>query len=100
MGSTFPLVAPLAAVFTAWASPEEQQRWVAEGTRLAGSDLTDLATATMEAVRSRGYEVATGREVSEDFRRTVIGEDHGQTGEESAEFAQVVRDVVAGATRH
>jgi hypothetical protein len=94
VGSTFPLVAPLAAVFTAWASPEEQHRWLAEGTRLAGSDVTELAMATMEAVRSRGCEIATGREVSEHFRRTVIGEDEGRPREASAEFSQVVRDAV------
>ncbi|MGI5132459.1 flavin reductase [Pseudonocardia sp. CA-107938] len=88
VGSTFPLVAPLAAVFTAWAGPEEQRRWVAEGTRLAGTDVTDLAIEAMEAVRGRGCEIATGREVAERFRRTAIGE-------ETAGFEQVVREVVA-----
>jgi flavin reductase (DIM6/NTAB) family NADH-FMN oxidoreductase RutF len=94
VGSTFPLVAPLAAVFTAWATPDAQQRWMADGTRLAGSDLTELALATMEAVRSRGYEIATGREVAEGFRRTVVGDDRDRSHGEPAEFSQVVRAVV------
>lgn len=94
VGSTFPFVAPLAAMFAAWASPEEQQRWLAEGTRLAGSDVTDLAMAAMEAVRTRGCEIATGHEISEDFRRTVHGDDAGQGRAESAEFSQVMREVV------
>jgi flavin reductase (DIM6/NTAB) family NADH-FMN oxidoreductase RutF/DNA-binding IclR family transcriptional regulator len=95
VGSTFPLVAPLAAVFTAWAGPEEQRRWMAEGTRLAGTDVTGLAIEAMEAVRRRGCEIATGREVAERFRRTAIGEHHGRTREETAGFEQVVREVVA-----
>lgn len=93
VGSTFPLAAPLAAVFMAWASPEEQRLWLAEGARLAGTDVSELALASLGAVRSQGYEVTTGRDVSERFRRVVLGRDEGPVAE-PAEFAQVVRAVV------
>jgi flavin reductase (DIM6/NTAB) family NADH-FMN oxidoreductase RutF/DNA-binding IclR family transcriptional regulator len=93
VGSTFPLAAPIAAVFLAWASAEEQRQWLAEGARLAGADVTGLAMASLEAVRARGHEIATGRGVSERFRRIVLGDDE-QPHRGSDEFAQVVRAVV------
>lgn len=91
VGSTFPLAAPVAAVFLAWASPEEQRQWLAEGARLAGTDVTEPAMASLEAVRARGHEIATGRGVSERFRRIVLGDDEQPREEEPADFAQVVR---------
>ncbi|MDO8317982.1 flavin reductase [Rhodoferax sp.] len=94
VGSTFPLAAPLAPVFLAWASPEEQRRWLAEGARLAGADVTGLAMASLEAVRARGHEIATGRGVSERFRQIVLGNDERPHEAQPDEFAQVVRAVV------
>jgi len=91
VGSTFPLAAPVAAVFLAWASPEEQQQWLADGARLAGMDVTEPAMASLKAVRARGHEIATGRGVSERFRRIVLGDDEQPHEEEPADFAQVVR---------
>jgi DNA-binding IclR family transcriptional regulator len=50
--------------------------------------------ASLEAVRTRGYEIATGRQFSERLRRTVLGDSARQPGEEPPEFAQVVQAVV------
>lgn len=94
VGSTFPLAAPLAPVFLAWATPEEQRRWLAEGARLAGTDVTELAMESLEAVRARGHEIATGLGVSERFRQIVLGHDERPREAEPLEFAQVVRAVV------
>ena len=93
VGSAFPLAAPLAAVFTAWAGPEQQQRWVAEGTRFAGSDVSAVAQAALAAVRGRGYEIATGPEVFDRLRRTVAGGDVTSSDERTAQFSHVLRDV-------
>jgi DNA-binding IclR family transcriptional regulator len=94
VGSSFPLAAPLAPVFLAWASPEEQRRWLSEGSRLAGEDVTGIATEALEAVRSRGHEIATGRGVSDRFRRVVLGELQPLSEAGPADFDDVVRAVV------
>jgi flavin reductase (DIM6/NTAB) family NADH-FMN oxidoreductase RutF/DNA-binding IclR family transcriptional regulator len=94
VGSTFPLAAPLAAVFMTWAEPEEQRRWLAEGARLAGRDVTDVGMASLEAVRSRGYEVTTGRRVSDRFRQVVLDNDEHPVERDATEFAHVVRAVL------
>jgi flavin reductase (DIM6/NTAB) family NADH-FMN oxidoreductase RutF/DNA-binding IclR family transcriptional regulator len=94
VGSSFPLAAPLAPVFLAWESPEEQRRWVYDGSRLAGEDVTEVATEALDAVRSRGHEIVTGRDVSDRFRRVVLGELERVTDVEEPEFHDVVRAVV------
>jgi len=94
VGSTFPLAAPIAAVFMAWAGPQERRQWLAEGTRLAGADVSGLAEASLEAVRTRGYEIATGRGVSERFRRIVLGDEGEPQADEPDGFAEVVRAVL------
>ncbi|MGD9958395.1 flavin reductase [Nocardioides sp.] len=91
VGSTFPLAAPLAPVFLAWAGQEEQRQWIAEGTRLAGTDVTEVATTALAAVRERGHDITTGRAVSERFRRVVLD---GADGQGSPDFDEVVRAVV------
>ena len=94
VGSSFPLAAPLAPVFLAWASLEEQGRWIAEGTRLAGEDVTSVAMEALDAVRSRGHEIATGRDVSGRFRRVVLGELGSLNDTDPPEFHDVVKAVV------
>jgi flavin reductase (DIM6/NTAB) family NADH-FMN oxidoreductase RutF/DNA-binding IclR family transcriptional regulator len=93
VGSTFPLAAPLAPVFLAWSGPEEQHRWLAEGTRLAGTDVTAIATAALDSVRRRGHEVTTGKDVSERFRRVVLGAG-AEADVPKPEFDEIVRAVV------
>jgi flavin reductase (DIM6/NTAB) family NADH-FMN oxidoreductase RutF/DNA-binding IclR family transcriptional regulator len=90
VGSAFPLAAPLAALFVAWASPGEQQRWLRDGCRLAGTDLTESAVAALETVRAQGYETATGTEVSERFRQTVVD----SRGDTAAALQPAMRAVV------
>jgi len=94
VGSSFPLAAPLAPVFLAWAGQEEQRRWVAEGNRLAGEDVSDVAMEALDAVRSRGHEIVTGRDVSNRFRRVVLGELERVNEVEEPEFHHVVKAVV------
>jgi len=84
----------LAPVFLAWASPEEQGRWIAEGTRLAGEDVTGVAMEVLDAVRSLGHEIATGRDVSGRFRRVVLGELGSLNDVDPPEFHDVVKAVV------
>jgi hypothetical protein len=67
---------------------------VSEGSRLAGEDVALTAAEALEAVRSRGYEVATGRDVSNRFRRVVLGELDPVNELEASEFPDVVRAVV------
>lgn len=94
VGSTFPLAAPLAPVFLAWATPEEERQWLAAGAGLAGEDVSAVAATALGAVRARGHEVTTGRDVSSRFRRIVLESDAGAAGSVPADFDEVVRAVV------
>ncbi len=72
VGSVFPHAAPYAPLFVAWAPEEAQERWIASGSRIAGGDLTDIATAELAAVRERGYVVITGRSATRRFDRSAL----------------------------
>jgi DNA-binding IclR family transcriptional regulator len=84
----------LAALFVAWASEDEQQRWLDEGRRLVGTDFTELATATLESARTRGYESVTGTEVSANFRKTVLDNVESRNGDASAAIRRAMRAIV------
>ena len=75
VGTAFPLAAPIAPLFVAWAGTVEQMAWLDRGRRLTGTSDPALAMAELEAVRSRGYQVTTGQQDAELFERSVVDHD-------------------------
>ncbi|MFQ1002444.1 flavin reductase [Modestobacter sp. SSW1-42] len=74
VGSTFPLAAPIAPLFAAWAPAADQEAWVARGARLTGADTSGCA-ADLAAVRALGHQVTTGRASADRFERSLSGRD-------------------------
>jgi flavin reductase (DIM6/NTAB) family NADH-FMN oxidoreductase RutF len=72
VGAAFPLAAPIAPLFVAWAGEAERQAWLARGRRLTGIDNPALGEAELEGVRTLGYQVTTGHAAAERFERTVV----------------------------
>jgi flavin reductase (DIM6/NTAB) family NADH-FMN oxidoreductase RutF/DNA-binding IclR family transcriptional regulator len=75
VGTAFPLAAPIAPLFVAWAGTVEQMAWLDRGRRLTGTTDPALAMAELEAVRSLGYQVTTGQQDAELFERSVVDHD-------------------------
>ncbi len=88
VGTSFPLAAPLAPVFVAWASEDEKQAWVRRGRALSGSTDDAAVRAQLHAVRERGMHVTTGRSTAELFERVVRG------GEDAEGLTAVLRDLL------
>ncbi|MCZ2828816.1 flavin reductase [Modestobacter sp. VKM Ac-2986] len=74
VGTTFPLAAPIAPLFLAWAPAADQQAWLARGARLTGSDTAGCA-ADLAAVRALGHTVTTGRASADRFERSLFDRD-------------------------
>jgi flavin reductase (DIM6/NTAB) family NADH-FMN oxidoreductase RutF/DNA-binding IclR family transcriptional regulator len=74
VGSTFPLAAPIAPLFAAWAPAADQQAWLARGARLTGADTAGCA-ADLAAVRALGHQVTTGRASADRFERSLTDRD-------------------------
>jgi flavin reductase (DIM6/NTAB) family NADH-FMN oxidoreductase RutF/DNA-binding IclR family transcriptional regulator len=72
VGAAFPLAAPIAPLFVAWAEESEQQAWLARGRRITGIDDPAMGRAELEGVRTLGYQVTTGHAAAERFERTVV----------------------------
>ena len=84
VGTSFPLAAPLAPVFLAWAPEAEQEAWIRRGHALSGAADAAALRAQLHAVRERGLHVTTGRATADAFERVVRGEESGGgSGEES-----------------
>jgi flavin reductase (DIM6/NTAB) family NADH-FMN oxidoreductase RutF/DNA-binding IclR family transcriptional regulator len=75
VGTAFPLAAPIAPLFVAWAGTVEQMAWLDRGRRLTGTSDPAVAMAELEAVRSLGYQVTTGQQDAELFERSVVDHD-------------------------
>jgi flavin reductase (DIM6/NTAB) family NADH-FMN oxidoreductase RutF/DNA-binding IclR family transcriptional regulator len=74
VGTTFPLAAPIAPLFAAWAPAADQQAWLARGARLTGADTAGCA-ADLAAVRALGHQVTTGRASADRFERSLTDRD-------------------------
>jgi flavin reductase (DIM6/NTAB) family NADH-FMN oxidoreductase RutF/DNA-binding IclR family transcriptional regulator len=74
VGTTFPLAAPIAPLFTAWAPEADQRAWLARGARLTGADTSGCA-ADLAAVRALGHQVTTGRVSADRFERSLADRD-------------------------
>src|SRR4051794_15678763 len=72
VGTAFPLAAPIAPLFVAWAGTVEQMAWLDRGRRLTGTTDPAQAMAELLAVRELGYQVTTGRQDAELFERSVV----------------------------
>ncbi|SDO69824.1 NADH-FMN oxidoreductase RutF, flavin reductase (DIM6/NTAB) family [Klenkia soli] len=75
VGTSFPLVAPLAPVFVAWAPEAEQRAWADRARALTGGGHDDALAAQLHAVRERGVHVTTGHATADAFERVVRGEE-------------------------
>ena len=75
---SFPLAAPLAPVFLAWAPQAEQEAWICRGHALSGAADAAALRAQLHAVRERGLHVTTGRATADAFERVVRGEESGE----------------------
>ncbi|WP_327330110.1 flavin reductase [Streptomyces sp. NBC_01208] len=71
VGAAFPLAAPFGPLFAAWASPAEQETWIARSSQLLGEQGGRTAREDLEAVRALGYQVTTGRATADRFERVV-----------------------------
>jgi flavin reductase (DIM6/NTAB) family NADH-FMN oxidoreductase RutF/DNA-binding IclR family transcriptional regulator len=75
VGTSFPLAAPIAPLFVAWAGEAEQHAWLVRGRRLTGEADTSTARTDLEAVRTRGYQVTTGLATADRFEDSVVDSD-------------------------
>jgi flavin reductase (DIM6/NTAB) family NADH-FMN oxidoreductase RutF/DNA-binding IclR family transcriptional regulator len=73
VGASFPLAAPIAPLFLAWADRAEQEAWLARGRRLTGVADPSVAEAALDAVRELGYQVTTGLATADRFEDSIAG---------------------------
>jgi flavin reductase (DIM6/NTAB) family NADH-FMN oxidoreductase RutF/DNA-binding IclR family transcriptional regulator len=73
VGAAFPLAAPIAPLFLAWADRAEQEAWLARGRQLTGAPDSSLGQASLDAVRELGYQVTTGLATADRFEDSISG---------------------------
>lgn len=92
LGASFPLAAPMAPHFVASGNEAQQRRWLAEGSRLTGTDVSELGRTLLAAVGARDCVASTGRSTSERLRSAILDTPTTEPGDS---FGSVLREVVA-----